>query len=236
MRVALFALFLLAAAGAAHAQGDKGAQVCPTNNLGGADELTCRCDVVEPLASVWGSGPYTSDSSICSAAVHAGLLETASRPDGPHYTGTVTLNRSAGCSTYAPSTANGVTTLSYGSWDSSFFFPDAGNGECAGSVAGYDACPASMAGQGDTLTCACSAEATAIGSIWGTGIYTDDSAICKAALHAGVIGAEGGLVTVARAPGEKAYTASVSNGVESLNYGNWQGSLVFSAATEAKGK
>jgi hypothetical protein len=63
-------------------------------------------------------------------------------------------------------------------------------------VASAEACPIGMSGQGESLVCSCSAEATTIGSIWGTGVYSDDSAICKAALHSGVIGPEGGLIQV----------------------------------------
>jgi len=35
------------------------------------------------------------------------------------------------------------------------------------------------------------------GQIWGTGIYTRDSSICRAAIHAGVIDDSGGIVEVA---------------------------------------
>ncbi|MCC6981838.1 MAG: hypothetical protein IT535_01075 [Bauldia sp.] len=237
MRVVLFALFLLSAAGAANAQGGgKGAEICPANAFSSDETLTCRCDITEPFAGVWGSGPYTSDSSICTAAVHAGLLSSAARPDGVHHTGTVTLNRSEGCPSYAPTTANGVTTLSYGSWDSSFFFPEAGDGQCPGTIAGMDVCPAGLPSGVADLTCVCLPEATSIGVVWGTGVYTDDSAICPAAVHAGAITAAGGPVTVLRTLGQESYTASLSNGVDSRSYGSWQWSIMFGEATAAKGK
>jgi hypothetical protein len=232
----MFALFVLVSIGAANAQGgSKGAPVCPANALSAEPAMTCRCDVSEPFGAVWGSGPYTSDSSICVAAVHAGLLASEARPDGTHHVGTVAFSRSEGCSTYLPDTANGVTTLTYGSWDSSFFFPELGPAACTGPVAAVEACPTGMPRGVENLTCGCSAEATTVGSVWGTGTYTDDSAICRAALHAGAIGATGGLVEVMRAPGLEAYVASQSNGIDSLSYASWQGSLVFAAAV-AKGK
>lgn len=226
MRALLFALFMLVAIGAAEAQ--KGAAVCPNNNVADAETLTCRCDATVLIGSVWGSGPYTNDSSICAAAAHAGLLSAEG-------IGTVTLNHSEGCVSYAPSTQNGVTTLAYGSWNSSYFFPNAGGADCAGTVGNVQACPSNMGGQGDSLTCACSAEATTVGSIWGTNVYTDDSAICKAALHSGAIGPGGGVVQVMRAPGMKAYPASTANGVESLAYGSWQGSFLVSLAEVTAG-
>lgn len=93
-----------------------------------------------------------------------------------------------------------------------------------------------MPGQGDTLTCSCSADATNVGTIWGTTTYTDDSAICRAALHAGAVGAGGGVIEVMRAPGLASYAASSQNGVNSLSYGNWTGSIVFAAAAALKTK
>lgn len=63
-----------------------------------------------------GSGPYTADSSICTAGVHAGLITIA---DG----GTVVIEVAAGQESYEASDANGVSTSSYGSYGSSFTFP-----------------------------------------------------------------------------------------------------------------
>ena len=39
------------------------------------------------------------------------------------------------------------------------------------------------------------------GTLWGTAIYTTDSAICRAAIHAGVIQDNGGLVELVKMPG-----------------------------------
>ncbi|MGZ3456577.1 MAG: LCCL domain-containing protein, partial [Polyangiales bacterium] len=63
--------------------------------------------------SVWGSGPYTSDSSICRAAIHAGVITD---DDG----GKVTLKISAGEKSYTGSKKNGVKTEDYGSFERSF--------------------------------------------------------------------------------------------------------------------
>ena len=76
------------------------------------------CSAGGGLRSVWGSGPYTADSSICTAAVHAGLLVAA---EG----GTVTITGAAGLASYEGTTANGVTSSRYGSFGASFVFaPD----------------------------------------------------------------------------------------------------------------
>ena len=67
-----------------------------------------------------------------------------------------------------------------------------------------------------------------IGSVWGTEVYTDDSSVCSAAVHAGLIDVEdGGRVIIRIAPGEESYEGSEANGVTSSEYGPWGGSFTF---------
>ncbi|HYE97127.1 MAG TPA: LCCL domain-containing protein [Rubricoccaceae bacterium] len=63
--------------------------------------------------SVWGSGPYTDDSSVCTAAVHAGALTLARG-------GRVVIEIQRGRDTYYGSHRQGITTLDYGVWGGSF--------------------------------------------------------------------------------------------------------------------
>lgn len=64
--------------------------------------------------TVWGTNPsYTDDSSVCTAAVHAGAITFARG-------GRVVIQISQGLASYAGSTANGVETQEYGSWGGSF--------------------------------------------------------------------------------------------------------------------
>lgn len=64
------------------------------------------------------------------------------------------------------------------------------------------------------------------GSVWGTDIYTDDSSICTAAIHAGAAtAAEGGLVLVSYLPGQSSYPASQRNGIITYEWGSWGGSF-----------
>ena len=66
------------------------------------------------------------------------------------------------------------------------------------------------------------------GTVWGTDIYTDDSSICTAAVHAGVITIdEGGTVTIEMRPGEDEYEGSERNGIETQAYPAWSGSFVI---------
>ena len=69
----------------------------------------------DPAYSIWGSGPYTDDTAICVAAVHAGLISAAKG-------GTVTFEVQTGSSSYRGSTANGIVSLDYGAWPTQFTF------------------------------------------------------------------------------------------------------------------
>jgi len=51
------------------------------------------------------------------------------------------------------------------------------------------------------------------GSVWGTDVYTTDSSICVAAVHAGVIGTNGGMVKVKLLSGKPSYAGTSRNGV-----------------------
>jgi hypothetical protein len=63
---------------------------------------------------------------------------------------------------------------------------------------------------------------------WGTGIYTDDSRVCLAAVHAGIISIEaGGDVTIVTRPGMNYYLGSQANGITTDPYPDWFGSYEF---------
>ena len=73
----------------------------------------------------------------------------------------------------------------------------------------------------------------AMGSVWGTDIYTDDSYLSAAAVHAGVLeDGETGTVMVTILPGEDQYTGSQRNDVVSWDYGEWAGSYIVEALPE----
>lgn len=92
-------------------------------------------------------------------------------------------------------------------------------GECHGAT--------KWRGTGKTLICTCPANFSIKGSIWGTDVYTDDSYICKAALHAGRIGRSGGPVSIHMIDGQSSYAGTRRNGVISLSYRRNAGSYRF---------
>jgi len=76
-----------------------------------------KCPPKGTKAEVWGSDVYTTDSSICTAAVHWGEF---SLKEG----GDVTIEIKPGRDTYGSSTRNGITTDNFGKFPKSFVFKD----------------------------------------------------------------------------------------------------------------
>ncbi|MCR0983916.1 LCCL domain-containing protein [Roseomonas populi] len=199
---------------------------CPDNMLAYADsdeEVTCTC-LAGAGGPVWGSEIYTADSRTCSAAVHAGAI----RQQG----GTVTVRMLPGQPRYPGSTRNGVRSNNYGEYRASFRFegvapPAQPAAIPAPAATGPTQCPDNMgvyADSSEQLTCLCPGEATVRGPVWGTDTYTADSAICRAAVHAGAIPQIGGMVTVQMLPAQTRYPGTTRNGVRSENYGAYRAS------------
>lgn len=83
------------------------------SRIGETFDFTCSANGT--LGSIWGTDTYTSDSSVCTAAVHAGRI---TRVNG----GSVKIQIQAGAASYTGSTRNGVTSSSYGSYSGSYIF------------------------------------------------------------------------------------------------------------------
>jgi hypothetical protein len=77
------------------------------------DDFQGTCPKSCTTGSVWGTDTYTTDSPICVAAVHAGVVKAA---DG----GDVHVKVIAGKSSYKGSTKNGVKTSDWGAFEKSF--------------------------------------------------------------------------------------------------------------------
>ncbi len=182
------------------------------------DELTCACPKGFEQGSVWGSGPYTSDSNICTAAYHAGVIG-----DWDSY---VLVVRREGQDSYPGSTSYGITTSTWGSYGSSFDVytidaPVQGGG-------GFSSLPECNIMPSDTEYYACSCAPNApTQTIWGSDPYTADSDICTSARHAGIIGEEGGDVFVLAIQGLEAYRGSLFNGVDSSDWSSYHSSITF---------
>lgn len=196
-------------------------------SLNGTDgqTLTLTCSPGGTAHSVWGSDIYTADSSICTAGVHSGLI---SYERG----GTVTIELRPGRPIYGCSERNGVTTSSYGPYQHSFVFKTPNTEAVVRDAEDQTPVlwntPASMVAfeVGKTLKFKCPANGNG-GSVWGTDIYTADSSICSAAVHAGKLKLDsGGSVTIELRPGESAYKGSTRNGIKTSDYEKYGSSFI----------
>ena len=197
--------------------------VCGQSTIDGAEpgvSFTATCPAGCSAGSIWGTDTYTDDSDICTAAAHAGVIDLA---DG----GTFTIEFSGEQDAYPASTQNGIESYEWGYWDVSFGFGTSSSAlalTCGqSSIDGVEA--------GDTLTVTCPAGCSA-GSIWGTDTYTNDSNICTAAAHAGVIDlADGGTFDITYVDGIENHPASEQNGISSSSWGSWSLSFTFDMAS-----
>ncbi len=161
-------------------------------------------------AVVYGTETYADFSMICPAAIHAGILK-------PGRAGAVSIVLGAGAAAFKGSERNGVKSLEYGRWDHAFTFArDAEPGSIMWTT-GWSQIPAGFA---DPVVLSCPAGGRTDAVVWGTDSYTVDSAICVAAVHAGVISPKtGGQVTVTRTQGLKQYVATERHSVASRGWG-----------------
>lgn len=187
------------------------------------EHFVYRCPPNGSPGEIWGTDVYTSDSSICTAAMHAGKITAE---EG----GVVILRIHRGVDLYAGTTRHGVASADLGPWDASFVLLDAVGaptqseliptidwGTIAELLRGYR-------NQSFTFRCP---PGGSLGEVWGTGTYTDDSSICTAAVHAGKITVDdGGIIAITMRVGEHSYLGSSRNGVETKHLGRWEGSFV----------
>ena len=168
--------------------------------------------------SVWGTDIYTIDSNLGTAAVHAGVLSNGQK-------GIVKVRLLPGQSGYVASTRNGVTTRNYGSYGMSYSLELASIS--ASDITWMILDPGTVrdipgVGPGKTYVVWVTGSAQER-TIWGTDIYTSDSMISHAAVHAGILRVgESGPVIVHVLPGQASYTGSTRNGISSNNYGQYE--------------
>lgn len=217
----LFALISMPLFAASAALAQEAALPTCSSFPNGAESYACSCESGFVGSSIWGTNVYSTDSNICAAAQHAGAITQAG--------GAVQAVAAGPQAAFTASTQNGVTSNEWGAFERSFIFvnPNLVIKTAASGDAALEACTTTLANGQDRLSCSCNVGVAAQGGVWGSGPYTADSSICAAAQHAGVIGPDGGTVTVLRIPGVPNYSASQANGISSSAWENFDSSLVF---------
>jgi len=172
------------------------------------------------VGSVWGTDLYTLDSRLAAAAVHAGILKDGEK-------GVVKVTILAGKQGYKGSSRNGVTSSDWGSYESSYKV-EKGDGKVSGA-AGTAVAPVNMSAFANKIGEQIVFEATGStqGTVWGTDLYTLDSTLAAAAVHAGALAAgTTGKIKVTLLPGKPSYKGSSRNGVTSSDWGSYEGSYI----------
>jgi LCCL domain-containing protein len=200
----------------------------PAQNAGVTEagrRLTFVCPATDGAnASVYGTDVYTVDSSVCAAAIHAGVLK-------PKQAGAVSMLIGSSVKEFKGSTRNGVTTKSYGAWPYSFTFVTDGAPGTITWQTTWSQIPPEFT---QSVSVVCPPGGRLNGAVWGTDVYTRDSTICVAAVHAGKITVEkGGEVAVQRIVNSVPFTASERYGVKTAAWSAQQDAFSVTAAQPA---
>ncbi|WP_193369451.1 LCCL domain-containing protein [Pelagibius marinus] len=182
---------------------------CPPRSLRDEDE------------AIQGTDAYPSTNPICVAALHAGEITT----DG----GLITLQLNPGLESYQGSERNGIASADLPGTKRSIVFVNAKTAAAADAAqqpyiqridwntkfTSTGLANKDLVGQQFTFNCASAPAGKKLRRISGTDSYAFASFVCVAALHAGKITTDGGLVTVQMDPGKDKLVGSIRNGVES---------------------
>jgi hypothetical protein len=159
------------------------------------ESRSCVCTRMTGL-NIFGNGRYSPSSSLCVAALHAGVL---TRPGDA-----VTFWRQPDCPRLWGSAANGVVSQNEASPTATFSFT-AEPPPCPpppSASADLEPCPTLFSKEleampeGSTFDCTCEYTRYREGSLWGTRVYYIGSSVCDAAQHAGMVDRKGSTVTV----------------------------------------
>jgi hypothetical protein len=190
-------------------------------------QFTWDCPKYGSIGNVYGTDIYTDDSPVCTAAVHAGVISLAGG-------GLVTIEIRPDAGSYTGSTRNRITSSSYPAWQGAYVIvgavpqdpgvapvtPPAGTNPWTLKATQY------RAFVGAQYEFNCPAKGTAY-NVWGSDIYTDDSSVCTAGVHSGLITlAKGGKVVIQMVDGQASYKKSTRNGIKTQPYPAWGGSFI----------
>jgi hypothetical protein len=165
----------------------------------------CAADV-DWSQDIWGTDVYADFSPICTAAAHAGIFT-------PGRAAQVTIVLLGPAASFEGTQRNGVSSQSYGPWEGSFAFGCSGEPGQIDWSTSYGLVDEAFQ---EPVTVTCPPGGNTLAEVWGTDVFTYDSAICVAAVHAGAITpAAGGTVTVTRVSKQDSYEATERNGVSS---------------------
>lgn len=178
------------------------------------EDVTLYCPPSGTPSPTWGTDRYSSNSSVCSAAVHAGLITLE---EG----GAIAIRILPG-DAVTGSDRNEISTSSRAATAASFTFTNPRDfvadllptafGDLPLHPITWATTAASNWRQPSPLE-AYFCPAGSAEPVWGSDSYSQDSSLCTAAVHAGQITLEGGPIVVQRLAGQGYYSGSTANGI-----------------------
>lgn len=196
-----------------------------TRAVGRIGELTVLEITGAKDGTVWGTHTYTADSDLATAIVHAGLASVGEKR-------MIAVEVVTAPKSYRGSTRNGITSLHYSQYPTAIRLYDITlkqrNPTDFPSI--VDLPPVRLDDEdrerfterlGDRPGVVFVREVTGSesGKVWGTDVYTGDSDLAAAAVHAGLLKVgETGWICREVVPTQKSYTGTTRNGVTSLPF------------------
>lgn len=195
------------------------------------DEKTLYCPPSGAIAPIWGSDIYSDNSSICTAAVHAGLITLE---EG----GAIAIRILPGQSSYTGRTQNEIASSDFDRWPGSFTFTTLRDfvadimpteaGVLPVRVITWQTTAALWRDRLDQPFAAYCPAGGSTAPTWGSDIYRDASSICTAAVHAGLITPQrGGAIAFKMVSRMPFYIGNTRNGVTTRHWMGGDGSFSF---------
>uniref|UniRef100_A0A3Q2ZZM5 Cysteine rich secretory protein LCCL domain containing 1 n=2 Tax=Kryptolebias marmoratus TaxID=37003 RepID=A0A3Q2ZZM5_KRYMA len=183
----------------------------------------CPAGCLDATGKVVGTVYYEMQSSVCRAALHAGVIDN----DG----GWLDVTRQGRKDFFIKSNKNGVESLGKYKSANSFTVSRVAVQAITCETTVSQLCPYEKPTRHcPRLYCPrnCLEENPHLSRVIGTRIYSDKSSICRAAVHAGVISnSVGGYIDVMPVDRRRHYIASYQNGVSSESLQNPPGGKAF---------
>ncbi|KAK2854044.1 hypothetical protein Q5P01_006705 [Channa striata] len=191
------------------------------------NRYNCPANCMRKRGKVWGTGSYDVQSSICRAAIHYGVIDNNG--------GLVDVTRLDKLSFFVRSIKNGIESYSKYKPGNAFMVAHVEQlkADCYTTVA--DICPFQKPfSHCPRITCpaSCNYQPSYWSPVIGNSVYADTSSICKAAIHAGVISAHGGIVDVLPLDKRKSFAGVLKNGIQSERSNTEGGSFRVFAVRE----
>lgn len=192
--------------------------------------VTCVENCVKSTFPIKGSNNrYTPDSSICKAATHAGVyLPNKKKTEDGEETNTFIVKILEGLLEYKSSRGHYGIISKPEKQSQLRSFAILSQHEDTILTCSTDAQFVSNLSIGESVTISCPSKCDEIhDKIFGTNIYSPLSAVCKAAIHSGVLSKAGGQVDVVVGPKQETFKGSTQNNIESLDSSENAHSITF---------